>query len=105
MKFPFRKAGWSALVVGIAAVAAGIWAVTVDGDQVACAVPDRLGHCPAVRSTRALGGVLIGAGAATATLGGAWIYISGGMSGIGASAETADRRNARGGTLLVGGRF
>lgn len=100
MKFPFRKAGWAALVVGIAAVAAGIWAVTVDGDQVACAVPDQRGHCPTVRSTRALGGLLLGAGAATATLGGAWIYISGGVSGVAGPAETA-----RGGALLVGGRF
>ena len=105
MKFPFRKAGWAALVVGIAATAAGTWAVTVDGDQVACAAPDRFGHCPTVRSTRALGGALIGAGAATATLGGAWIYISGGVSGVVAPAETADGRNVRGGTLLVGGQF
>lgn len=104
-KFPFRKAGWAALVVGVAAVAAGIWAVAVDGDQVACAVPDRLDHCPTVRNTRALGGALIGAGAALGTLGGAWLYISGGVSGLAGSSESADRRNARGGSLLVGGRF
>jgi hypothetical protein len=105
MKFPFRKAGWAALVVGVAAVAAGIWAVAADGDQVACpdGSHDRLGNCPTVRSTRALGAMLIGAGAASATLGGAWIYIAGGSVIV--PSERADTRNVRGGTLLVGGTF
>ena len=102
MKFPFRKAGWAALVVGVAAVAAGIWAVAADGDQVSCAAPNSHGLCPTVRNTRGLGAALIGGGAAAATLGGAWIYISGGLSGIAAPAERAD---ARGGSITVGGTF
>ncbi len=107
MRFPFRKAGWAALVVGVAAVAAGIWAVTVDGHDVSCVgtAHDQLGNCPTVHDTRTLGAVLIGSGAATATLGGAWLYIAGGASGVGAPSERADLRNPRGGTLLVGGRF
>ncbi len=107
LKFPFRKVGWAALVVGVAAVAAGIWAVAADGNEVACpnGPHDQLGHCPTVRSTRTLGAALIGAGAASATLGGAWIYIAGGMPGVAGPSERADLRNARGGTLLVGGSF
>jgi hypothetical protein len=106
MKFPFRKAGWAALVVGVAAMAAGIWAVTTDGNQISCtdATQDVNRHCPTVRDNRALGAALIGGGAAAATLGGAWIYISGGMSGVAAPAERADAR-LRGGTITVGGTF
>jgi hypothetical protein len=107
MKFPFRKAGWAALVVGVAAVAAGIWAVTTDGKQLSCtdATQDVKGHCPTIRDNRALGAALIGGGATAATLGGAWIYISGGVSGIAVPAERADARNLRGGTITVGGTF
>ncbi len=107
MRFPFRKAGWAALVVGVAAMAAGIWAVTTDGDQISCAsaTQDQRGRCPTVRDNRALGAALIGVGAASATLGGAWIYISGGMSGGGVPAERADARNLRGGAITVGGTF
>jgi hypothetical protein len=107
MKFPFRKAGWAALVVGVAAVAAGIWAVTTDGNQISCtdAMQDVNRQCPKIRDNRALGAALIGGGAAAATLGGAWIYISGGVSGVAAPAERADARSIRGGTLTVGGTF
>jgi hypothetical protein len=111
MKFPFRKAGWAALAVGAVAIVAGIWAVSVDGDQVSCGVAarDDLGHCPNVRSTRGLGAALVGLGGAAAALGGAWLYIAGGTPGVGAL-EHADPNGARsvslrGGSLLVGGHF
>jgi TolB-like protein len=109
MRFPFRKAGWAALAVGAVAMAAGIWAVAADGGQVSCSASTRddLGGCPTIRNTRVLGATLIGIGAASATLGGAWLYIAGGMPGGAASGERAgvDLRNPRGGTLLVGGTF
>src|SRR5206468_5157577 len=54
-------------------------------------------QCPKIRDNRALGAALIGGGAAAVTLGGAWIYISGGLAGVGAPAERADARNGRGG--------
>lgn len=107
MKFPFRKAGWAALAVGAAALVAGIWAVSVDGNEVSCAAPahDDLGRCPTVRNTRALGAALVGIGGASATLGGAWLYIAGGMPGGSTPAERANQRSVHGGSLLLGGRF
>ncbi len=109
MRFPFRKAGWAALAVGAVAMAAGIWAVSADGGEVSCSASTRddLGHCPTIRNTSVLGATLIGVGAASATLGGAWLYIAGGMPGGAASGERAgvDLRNPRGGTLIVGGTF
>ncbi len=107
MKFPFRRAGWAALIVGAAVVAAGIWAVTIDGHEVSCTetTHDQFNNCPRIHDTGTLGAVLIGAGAATATLGGAWLYIAGGTPGNASPSERGDLRSARGGTLLVGGRF
>ena len=108
MKFPFGKAGWAALIVGAASLAAGIWAVSVDGNPIACEVGarDDLGHCPTVRNTRSLGAALIGVGAATATLGGAWLYIAGGgPAGVLGPTERASAGSVRGASLLLGGRF
>jgi TolB-like protein len=108
MKFPFRKAGWAALAVGAVALVAGIWAMSVDGDPIACtsAARDDRGQCPSLRSTRGLGASLIGFGAASATLGGAWLYIAGGSPWVGAPGDPApDRPVARGARVLVGGRF
>jgi hypothetical protein len=78
-KFPLRTMGWVGIAVGVAALAGGIWAVSVDGDEIACGAgqKDDFGHCPTVRSTRALGAFLTGLGAASATLGGAWLYLGG----------------------------
>jgi hypothetical protein len=99
-KFPYRAAGWAALVVGVAALAAGIWAVHVDGSEVACADGER-GldmHCPTVRDTRALGAALVGVGGAAAMLGGTWIYF-GGMG----TPRNEQPEPATG--VIVGGRF
>jgi hypothetical protein len=76
-KLPMRAMGWTALIVGVAALAGGIWAESVDGSEIACAPEqkDDLGHCPNVRNTRVLGAILTGVGAASATLGGVWLYI------------------------------
>ena len=101
MKFPFRTAGWAALAVGAAALIAGVWAMSADGSEIACAseLRDDRGHCPNLRSTRALGATLIGIGGATATLGGAWLYIAGGTPWIGGEGPSP------GGRIVVGGRF
>jgi TolB-like protein len=76
-KFPFRKAGWAAVALGAAAVAAGIYAMTLDGDEIPCsaAEKDPWGHCPHLRNTRVLAASLIGLGVGSATLGGFWLYL------------------------------
>jgi hypothetical protein len=78
-KLPLRPMGYGAIAVGIAAIAGSVWAMSVDGDELACDVAeeDDLGHCPRVRSTRVLGAILAGVGAASATLGGVWLYLGG----------------------------
>jgi hypothetical protein len=78
-KLPLRTLGWTALAVGAAALAGAVWAESVDGKELACADSERdpFGHCPHVRNTRVLGAVLAGVGAASATLGGVWLYLSG----------------------------
>jgi hypothetical protein len=94
-KFPFRKAGWTAIAAGALALVAGVWAVSMDGQEIACAAGDRdpFGHCPHVRNTRAVGAGLVGVGAAFATLGGAWLYIGAGTTPA-AATERADARRA-----------
>ena len=76
-KFPFRNAGIAAVAVGAAALVAGIYAVSVDGDEIPCsaAEKDPWGHCPNLRSTRALAAALVGVGVGSATLGGVWLYL------------------------------
>lgn len=76
-KFPFGKAGWAAVALGVVALSGGIWAEAVDGNQIACgaAEKDQWGACPHVRNTRALGATLIGLGVASGTLGGVWLYL------------------------------
>jgi hypothetical protein len=78
-KLPLRAMGYTAIGVGLAALIGSVWAVSVDGDEIACDPVDRddLGHCPTVRSTRVLGAILAGVGAASTTLGGVWLYLSG----------------------------
>jgi hypothetical protein len=100
-KFPYRNAGWAAVAAGVVALVAGIWAVGVDGDEIACGASarDDLGHCPTVRNTRGLGAALIGLGAASATLGGTWLY----FSGIGA--PRANEGSAPAAGVTVSGRF
>jgi hypothetical protein len=78
-KLPLRAMGYTAIAVGVAALIGSVWAVSVDGDEIACedALRDDLGHCPTVRSTRVLGAILAGVGAASTTLGGVWLYLGG----------------------------
>jgi hypothetical protein len=78
-KLPLRTLGFSAVVVGAAAIAGAVWAESIDGEELACLPTERdpFGHCPRVRNTRVLGAVLAGAGAASMTLGGVWLYLSG----------------------------
>jgi hypothetical protein len=80
--FPYRSAGWTAVAIGVVALAGGIWAEAVDGNELGCAdeQKDPWGHCPQVRSTRVLGAVLVGAGVAAGTLGGVWLYFGAGQA-------------------------
>jgi hypothetical protein len=100
-KFPFRQAGWAAVAAGALAVVAGIWAVAVDGNEIACsdAQRDPFGHCPNVRNTRVLGAALVGVGGVLGTLGGAWLYIGAAPGGIAAPGELKHA------TLFLSGRF
>lgn len=105
MKFPFRKAGWGAVAIGALALAAGIWAVSADGDEIACATTERdgFGHCPHVRNTRGLGAALVGLGGAFVTLGGAWLYIATGGPGLIGAGERASLPSS--GSLGLRGTF
>jgi hypothetical protein len=78
-KLPLRALGWTALAVGVAALVGAVWAESIDGQELACDPTERddFGHCPRVRNTRVIGAVLAGVGAASATLGGVWLYLSG----------------------------
>jgi hypothetical protein len=103
-KFPFRPAGWAAIAVGALAMVAGIWAVSVDGQPIACTASQRdpFGQCPHVRNTRALGAALVGVGGVLGTLGGSWLYIGAAPGGIAAPGERPDLKHA---SLFVNGRF
>jgi hypothetical protein len=75
--FPYRTVGWTALGTGLLAIGGGILAVLLDGREIGCRLEaqDAAGHCPYVRSTRALGAVLTGVGAAATTAGGLLLWI------------------------------
>jgi len=93
-KFPFAKAGYTAVALGVVALAGGIWAEAIDGKQIACAAAEKdpWGACPHVRNTRVLGAALIGLGVASGTLGGVWLYLGQGRGprgGEGAAANVA----------------
>ncbi|HVZ72153.1 MAG TPA: PEGA domain-containing protein [Polyangia bacterium] len=100
-KFPLRAMGWLALGVGVAAIAGGAWAEHVDGQELACdvAAQDDHGRCPRLRNTRVLGAVLAGVGAASATLGGVWLY----LGGLGAARAPEGAEHAA--VVGVSGRF
>jgi hypothetical protein len=78
-KLPLRALGFAAVAVGAAAIAGAVYAESIDGQELPCdpSQRDEFGHCPRVRNTRVLGAVLAGVGAATMTLGGVWLYLSG----------------------------
>jgi hypothetical protein len=101
-KFPYRAAGWTAVVLGAVALAAGIFAITQDGKALSCAVgeQDMFGHCPKVRDTRVLGLSLVGAGAAVGTLGAIWIYF-----GNAGTPRQGDGGGATVASFGVGGKF
>ncbi len=100
-KFPFQTAGIAAVAVGAAALIGGIYALSVDGDQIACsaAEKDPFGNCPHLRSTRTLAAVLVGLGVGAGTLGGVWLYLG---QGRGPRTEAAP---ATAFTAGVGGHF
>lgn len=90
--FPYTAVGWASIAVGALAVVAGVWAIWVDGKEVACAAAeqDKMNHCPYVHKTSGLGAGLIGLGAASASLGGVSLFLgshsSSGARGDGAAA-------------------
>ena len=101
-KVPLRALGWTALAVGVAALVGAVWAESIDGQELACTPIERddFGHCPRVRNTRVLGAVLAGVGAASATLGGVWLY----LSGLGAP-RTTDNGAPETASIGITGRF
>jgi hypothetical protein len=82
--FPYRTVGWSALTVGVLAIAAGAVALIIDGNEISCPVAkmDMMGNCPLVRRTDVLGALLLGFGSASVTAGGVSLYLGsrGGVS-------------------------
>ena len=98
-KFPHRIAGWTSLIIGAALIGGGIWALSLDGHEIACAPSERdvFGHCPNVRDSRIAGAALIGGGVAAAALGGFWLYL-----GSGQQRESAGGRSV---AVVAGGVF
>ena len=88
--FPYRPIGWAGLGLGAAAIAGGIIALIVDGNEISCAKAqqDSMGHCPRVRSTGVLGAVLLGVGSASAAVGGISLY-------LGSEAGPSERASGR----------
>jgi hypothetical protein len=99
--FPYRTVGWVAMGAATAAIVAGVWALAVDGNEIACAPAekDAMNHCPLVRNTDVLGAVLLGAGTATAAIGGISLYLA---SRGGVSPEPSASRGLQ---LVLRGRF
>ena len=64
-------------------MAGGIWALSLDGREIACSSSERdiFGHCPSVRDSRIGGALMLGGGVAAATLGGFWLYLGSGSGG------------------------
>lgn len=74
--FPFKAAGYSAIGLGLASLAASVVAMTAfHGQNVACDNPDRDGDCPKAweAAWHAVG--FATAGAALTTVGGLWLYL------------------------------
>lgn len=81
--FPLATMGYASLAAGVASLAAGAWALHVNERQVACgaSMADVNGHCPRQWHTTNAAVLLIGAGTALCTLGGAWLYLSRSVGG------------------------
>lgn len=92
--FPWKAVGWTGVLVGVAAIAGGVVAVSMDGDEITCtaAEKDAMGHCPYVRSSSALGAALIGVGAAAVVGGGLSLYL-GSLGGARHASDSADARD------------
>ncbi|MDX2023531.1 MAG: PEGA domain-containing protein [Deltaproteobacteria bacterium] len=77
-QFSYRGWGWTAVAAGVAMMAAGVYAGAVDGKLIACQPAERdiNGLCPNVRDTDALALAFMGVGAASATMGGVWLWIA-----------------------------
>jgi TolB-like protein len=102
-KFPFRTAGWTAIVAGGLSVLVGGVLVILDGNEVSCQPDekDMRGHCPEVWNTGGVGAALLGIGAAAGTLGGVWLYLGSPQGGAVGRRDEA----LNGATLGWRGRF
>jgi hypothetical protein len=92
-RFPFKTAGWVAIVSGAALVAAGGWLVVKNGQEVPCPEErkDLEGDCPEIWSTSIGGAALAGLGMASMTLGGVWLYLGSPTGGAVGQTERAFR--------------
>ncbi len=101
--FPFRAAGWTAMLAGGLMAGGGVYLLRLDGSEVTCAIEvmDPAGHCPRVYRTNVLGATLLGLSAVSATLGGVWLF----LAPPGSPAPPGDERAAAGLTLGARGRF
>jgi hypothetical protein len=98
--FPFRVAGWTAMLTGTLLAAGGVYLLRLDGSEVRCSpdATDTAGHCPRVYKTKLAGAGLLGLSAVSATLGGVWLFL--------APPSDAERGQERlGFTLGARGRF
>jgi hypothetical protein len=76
--FPFRMAGWTAMVTGTLLAAGGVYLLRLDGSDVRCSADamDGDGDCPRVYQTKLAGAGLLGLSAVSATLGGVWLFLA-----------------------------
>lgn len=88
--FPYRTVGWIAVIGGVAMIGAGAYAAYIDGQTIACRPQqqDVNGRCPLLRDTDAVAALLVGAGAAMATLGGVSLWLA---TEEASAAQTAQR--------------
>ncbi len=104
-QFPYKAVGWVAVVGGAALVAAGGYAVSLDGKVIACddSEKDINGLCPRLRDTDLIATALVGVGAATAALGGVSLWVASQQAP--APADTVAARIPRGVGVRWAGRF
>ena len=92
-QFPYRAAGWGGVAGGAALLLTGVLIMTLDNHEIACSADqqDVNGRCPWVRSTKWWAATMIGVGAASATVGGVFLYLAPrpGTTTLGASAGVA----------------
>lgn len=98
-EFPYKTAGWSALVGGVALIAAGAFTYTYfQGRKVSCAdgEKDADGDCKKILGADWPAAGMMAAGASLATFGGVWLYL-GSQQDTSSNTSTALHLGYRGG--------